>query len=268
MPLDWIDPSEYSFNSLLLMERFQLDYLVSYVCRNEQVARALGTALKHNPAVKWYIERKCPDVAPRVRELTACSDGLETKEAVREAEVCVLANIEDFVTYTTPEVMAVKCDYIRDWRPELLYELADLNGKRVLDVGSGSGRLAFAASKLASEVYASEPVDTLREFLRHEIISRGITNMRVSDGIIENLPYPDSTFDVVMSGHVIGDDYDKELSEIERVAKPGGWLLSCPGEDGWKRTVDTQLTSRGWEPLYHKSAAGGDIYRYRKQVNK
>ena len=74
-----------------------------------------------------------------------------------------MAGAEDFVVYTTPKVMAEKCDFIRGWRKERLFELADLTGKTVLDVGAGSGRLTFAAAKKATWVYASEPVGTLRE---------------------------------------------------------------------------------------------------------
>ncbi|NLL34820.1 MAG: hypothetical protein GX257_05880 [Clostridiales bacterium] len=50
--------------------------------------------------------------------------------------------VEDFIVYTTPEVMAEKCDFIRGWSKERLFQLADFAEKSVLDVGAGSGRLS------------------------------------------------------------------------------------------------------------------------------
>jgi predicted RNA methylase len=65
--------------------------------------------------------------------------------------------------------MAEKCDFIRGWSKERLFELADLTSKVVLDAGAGSGRLTFAAAEKAAQIYACEPVATLREFMREKI---------------------------------------------------------------------------------------------------
>ena len=52
-----------------------------------------------------------------------------------------------------------------------------------------------------------------------------IKNIRVVDRMADSLAYPDDTIDIVMPGHVIGDDYGSELSEIFRVVRSGdGWL--------------------------------------------
>ncbi len=133
----------------------------------------------------------------------------------------------------------------------------------MLDVGSGSGRLAFAAATVAREVYASEPVCTLREFMREEFARRGIRVMRVTDGMADNLPYPDNTFDIVVSGHVVGDDHDAEIAELTRVCRAGGTLIDCLGEsvtDG----IDAELRRRGWEEYPYTSFYGGKVRRYRK----
>ena len=59
----------------------------------------------------------------------------------------------------------------------------------MLDVGAGSGRLTFAAAEKAAWVYASEPVGTLREFMRDKIAREGIKNVRVLDGLITEYGY-------------------------------------------------------------------------------
>lgn len=268
MSLNWINVEEYSFNSFLMMERFQIRMLLQWAEHDEALAGQLGTALGANPAVRWYFMHKCPECRAVAESLGEDCHGLDEKE-IRDAELYVLSCAEDFVTYTTPEVMDEKCDFIYAWDRERLFELADFSGKRVLDIGSGSGRLAFAAAERAGEVYASEPVDSLREYLRDKIRRENIRNVRVVDGMADSLPYPDDTFDIVMSGHVVGDDYERELAEIFRVVKPGGWVLDCPGEESRRREPNRELLRRGFEELYYKSASlGGDVYRYRKQVFK
>lgn len=269
MSLNWINVEEYSFNSFLMMERFQLRMLLQWAGQDESLSRQLGIALGANPAVRWYFLHKCPECRAIVESLNGKAQIMADEKEIRAAELYVLSCVEDFVTYTTPEVMDEKCDFIYAWDREKLFELADFSGKRVLDIGSGSGRLAFAAAERAGEVYASEPVDSLREYLRDKIKRENIRNVRVVDGMASSLPYPDDTFDIVMSGHVVGDDYEGELAEIFRVVKSGGWVLDCPGEQSRKGEPDRELLRRGFEVFYYKSASlGGDVYRYRKQIFK
>jgi ubiquinone/menaquinone biosynthesis C-methylase UbiE len=234
----------------------------------------MSIALAANPAVKWYFERKCPECASVVQELTANAPTFTDAAEIRKAEVYTLASVEDWVTHTTPEVMETNCHYIYAWDKERLYEMADFKGKIVLDVGAGSGRLTFAAAALAKEVYASEPVETMREFIRCKVKRDNIHNIRVAEALLPSIPYPDDLFDIVMSGHVVGDDWDAEIAELTRVCKSGGWLLDCPGDDTpnsdgrvGKEKRD-ELVSRGWEKMQYIGNGGGNVYRYRKQIWK
>lgn len=268
MSLNWIDVKDYSFNCLLMMERFQLHLIMENAKGNERLTQNLAVALSNNPAVLWYIEHKCPECAEQAKLLAQAAPTTMDDKSVRKAEELAMAEFEDFVTYTTPQVVDTNCDFARAWNENRLFELVELEGKTVLDVGSGSGRLAFAAAKWAHEVYASEPVDTLREYMREKIRREGISNVRVVDGMADALPYPDNTFDVVVSGHVVGDDYDAEIAELKRVVKSGGWLIDCPGDEPFARKCNAGLLKRGWEEFYYKNALGGDTYRYRIQVYK
>lgn len=271
MSLGWINPNDYSFNSLLLLERFQIRIMLRHAgwrVDNDEWKRSMGIALKANPTVEWYLRHRCPECAPIVDELVAGAPVVSSPDQIRAAEEYVMAGVEDFIVYTTPEVMAEKCDFIRGWNKERLFQLADFTGKTVLDVGAGSGRLTFAAAEKAAWVYASEPVGTLREFMRDKIAREDIKNVRVLDGLVTEIPFPDDTFDIVMSGHVIGDEWAAEIAEMTRVCKSGGWLIDCPGDSVGDMSPSPELTSRGWEEIHYIGSFGKDVYIHRKQVYK
>lgn len=265
MALNWIDVNDFDFRCFLLMERFQLQWVCGQT--DETLLHHLGIALKANPAVLWYMAQMVPESA---EWLNAMADRApdESSESIRQSETFVMSWFEDFVTYTKPECMATCCPFIYGWHRGRLYELGDLRGKRVLDVGAGSGRLTFAAAELADEVYAVEPVGTLRRFLREEANRRELTNVRVSDGMCDALPYPDGFFDVVLSGHVVGDDMDAELAELTRVCRDGGVILDVPGDQHDPLLPNTEYLARGFECLPYHGHFGAQVCRYRKIIRK
>ena len=264
MALNWIDVTDYDFNCILLMERFQLNYLCGW---GKDIHAELGIALRAHPAVQWYIAHLLPEHAPLLEQLVGSAPDVSPEE-LRRCECAVMAWMEDFVTYTTPEVMAEKCPFVYGWDKSRLFEMVDLTGKRVLDIGSGNGRLAFAAAEKATEVYAVEPVETLRHFLREKCKADNVHNVRVTEGFVEDLPYPDNTFDVVISGHVVGDNYDAEIAEMERVCKPRGIILDIPGDQHRDSVLKQEMLDHGFEPLPYTGSFGAKVIRYRKVVHK
>lgn len=111
-----------------------------------------------------------------------------------------------------------------------------LEGARILDLGSGSGRDCYVLSKLVGEHGEVVGVDMTPEQLaiarRHldyhrEAFGHSHSNVRFLEGYIEqldDLELPDDHFDIVISNCVINLSPDKErvLSEVQRVLKPGG----------------------------------------------
>ena len=275
MSYHWIDAMDYTMDCFLLFDRWALRWIFTDCSRFDWFAGngkdyrlEMAKALYRYPHVAAYVRLKAPECGAFLDEVAAIPYGGWTEEEMRRAETDLLQAHETFVVYVYPQVMN-QANYIRNWDEKYLHELVDLTGKIVLDIGAGTGRLAFAAAKKALRVYASEPCDCLREYMRDKIREEGITNVKVLDGEVMNLPYEDDTFDIVLSGHVIGDFYEEEIAEITRITKDGGWLVICNGDDDFRRTApDPELTSRGFEWFRHESVEGGIIYNYRKQVRK
>lgn len=268
MKYNWINAEEFSFNSFLLLDR----WIIGMICRDyrewAEFEKNLGAALAYNPVIAWYFAQRSPESKPYVDHISAAAAKGLSADEVRQAEVFVLQAMETSVVYAYPDIMNRNCNYIYDWDKQHLLHLADFTDALVLDVGSGTGRLAFAVAEQARQVYASEPTDRLREYMRDKIRRENIRNVKVLDGTADSLPYEDNTFDIVMSGHVVGDNYDLELAELTRVVKNGGVIIDCIGDDDLKRTPNKELLRRGFEVFYHVSKSGGDIYTYRKKIMK
>lgn len=101
-------------------------------------------------------------------------------------------------------------------------------GDRVLDVGCGSGNLTLTAKKYvgaSGSVYGIDASPEMIELARKKAKRSG-SEAIFEVGLIENLPYPDATFDVVISRlviHHLPDDLKRQgFTEMFRVLKPGG----------------------------------------------
>lgn len=269
MSYNWIDAREYTMDCCLLFDRWVLRWIFTECSYYKgDYVTDMAKALYRYPYIDAFCRVKAPECSNFLNKVRAIPYDDWTDAEMRDAETAILQTQETFVVYAYPNVMD-QVNYIRNWDPKHLYGLVDLTDKVVLDVGSGTGRLAFAAAKKAKRVYASEPCDCLREYMRDKIKAESIENMKVLDGEVLCLPYEDDTFDVVLSGHVVGDFYDAEIAELTRITKNGGWLVICNGDDEFKRSApNDELVSRGFEWFCHESPIGGIIYDYRKQVIK
>jgi len=109
-----------------------------------------------------------------------------------------------------------------------------LEGCRVLDLGSGSGRDVYLLSQLVGSSGAVVGVDMTREQLavarRHQAFHAetfGYANTTFLEGTIERLeelPLEPASFDVVVSNCVLNLSVDKPavLAGVQRLLKPGG----------------------------------------------
>jgi ubiquinone/menaquinone biosynthesis C-methylase UbiE len=100
-------------------------------------------------------------------------------------------------------------------------------GERVLDLGSGGGiDVLLSARRVgpAGFVYGLDMTDAMLELAERNRLASGVDNVKFLKGIIEAIPLPDSSVDVVISNCVINLSADKSqvLREAYRILVPGG----------------------------------------------
>jgi ubiquinone/menaquinone biosynthesis C-methylase UbiE len=145
---------------------------------------------------------------------------------------------DKMTTPQTPDLTAIKEKQQKTWASgnyavignqlvimgERLCEAVDVrSGQKVLDVATGSGNTAISAARRYCEAtgidYVPELIEQAEERARAEELE---VTFEVGDA--ENLPYPDASFDAVLStvGVMFAPNQEKAAGELLRVCKPGG----------------------------------------------
>jgi ubiquinone/menaquinone biosynthesis C-methylase UbiE len=139
-----------------------------------------------------------------------------------------------------------------DKKRRLLVERAELAaGQRVLDVGCGTGSLVIAVKRRhpAVEVVGIDPDPKVLRIAERKV-ARAKVDVGLDRGFAGSLPYPDASFDRVLSSfmfhHLSAADKSQMLREALRVLRPGGRL----------ELVDFgRPEGRSWLP-FHKHLGG------------
>ncbi|HET6296651.1 MAG TPA: class I SAM-dependent methyltransferase [Kribbella sp.] len=127
---------------------------------------------------------------------------------------------------------------------ELLARAADVHwGEAVLDVAAGTGNTALAAARRGGRVTAVDLGVAGLEMAQSRAAIEGV-EVKTELADLQELPFADDTFDVVLStfGTMYGPDQQKTADELVRVCRPGGrlGLVSwCPS--GWMADLQSAL---------------------------
>lgn len=117
-----------------------------------------------------------------------------------------------------------------------------LEGRKVLDIGCGTGGISVAFAKMKAAVYAMEPNHThplLMDLTMARAAREGV-DLSTVIGRGELLPFSDGSLDIVILNDVLEhvDDPERVVSEASRVLKIDGLIyLSTPNKYSFKQIL-------------------------------
>lgn len=115
-------------------------------------------------------------------------------------------------------------------RKVLLDQLCDVDNKRILDVGCGTGTLATMLKRRfpSADVVALDGDPEILDIACSKAKEFGVP-IQFQQGMSFDLPFPDGSFDGVLSSlmlhHLVREDKQKTAAEVYRVMRSGGRLL-------------------------------------------
>jgi ubiquinone/menaquinone biosynthesis C-methylase UbiE len=131
----------------------------------------------------------------------------------------------------------------------MLLDQAEITpGYRVLDIGCGTGTLAMLAKSLYLDVaiVGIDPDPKALARARRKAL-RAAVSIQFDQGFGDDLPYPEASFDRVLSSfmfhHLPSAEKDKTLRAVRRVLKPSGTfhMLDFEGPEGGSHGVLSHL---------------------------
>jgi demethylmenaquinone methyltransferase/2-methoxy-6-polyprenyl-1,4-benzoquinol methylase len=114
----------------------------------------------------------------------------------------------------------------RRWKLRLAALAGVRTGTRALDLASGTGDIACELARRGADVVGLDITHRMLQLAQAK--SGGAARVRFVTGDMMALPFPDASFDLVTTGYGLRNvpRLEPAVSEIRRVLRPGGLLLS------------------------------------------
>ena len=158
----------------------------------------------------------------------------------------------------------------RWWKRRLVKLAAPRPGLRALDLCCGTGDVAFALAGQGAEVTGldfSEPMLAVARNRSQRSPKSEVLSPKFLHGDAQQIPFPDESFDIVTVSYGLRNlaSWELGLSEMWRVAKPGGRLLVLdfgkPDNAAWRALYFGYL--RVFVPVFGKVFCGdGQTHAY------
>ncbi|HXA34322.1 MAG TPA: methyltransferase domain-containing protein [Acidimicrobiales bacterium] len=150
-------------------------------------------------------------------------------------------------------------------------------GKRVIDLGAGTGKFTRQLALSGVEILAVEPSPSMRAEL-----ARNLPEVELVDGSAESIPAPDASVDAVFVAQAFHwFDPDRALTEMARVLRPGGGLGLIWNERDetveWVSTLSRAIewpergpyrVGKDFRPVVSAHPAFVDVDRHRYQFHQ
>ena len=137
----------------------------------------------------------------------------------------------------------------RRWKRRVVALAAATPGARALDLCCGTGDIAFALAQRRAETTGLDFSEKMLEVAvaRQRNLKSETSNLKFIHGDAQQIPFPDSSFDIVTVGYGLRNlaSWERGLDEMFRVARPGARLIVLdfgkPPNALWRRIYFTHL---------------------------
>lgn len=120
--------------------------------------------------------------------------------------------------------------------PRKLSQLVTFDSTDVIDLGSGTGRLARLLAPIARSIYALDASPNMAEVAAEKLRETGLRNWGVAAADHRSLPIADQVADIAISGWSMvylvvwnestwESELAKGLAEMKRILRPGGSIV-------------------------------------------